>query len=137
MPPVLPENFDDVWKKAENQTNWNLIALRLPITREEAIFTIDEGIYWNKFGRSTLTVNTKTTEVSKWETYGEQNAGRQLRSWVRFTHTGETGGLVGQLIGFLACIGGAFLVWTGIALALKRLSNWRSKKSLNPIEAEI
>lgn len=126
---VLPENINEVWTKAETHTNWKSINLRLPITKDAAVFTIDEGKYWNMFGRSSLTIDAKTAEISKWESYGEQNAGRQLRSWVRFTHTGETGGIVGQIIGFLACIGGAFLVYTGISLALRRFSNWRTQKS--------
>ena len=88
----------------------NQFLCGLPIAKDTAVFTIDEGIYWNIFGRSTLTIDAKTAEIAKWETYGEQNSARQLRSWFRFTHTGETGGFVGQFIGFLACIGGAFLV---------------------------
>ncbi len=122
----LPTNFDEIWTKAEQQTAWKSMSIRFPIANNSATFTIDEGIYWNKFGRSSLTIDTNTGEVSKWERYGEQNKGRQLRSWVRFTHTGESAGFVGQLVGFLACIGGAFLVWTGISLALRRFQNWRT-----------
>jgi uncharacterized iron-regulated membrane protein len=129
QPFVLPENINEVWAKAENHIASKSISLRLPVAKDSAVFTIDEGKYWNMFGRSTLTIDTKTAEVSKWETYGEQNAGRQLRSWVRFTHTGETGGIVGQIIGFLACIGGAFLVYTGLSLALRRFGNWRTQKA--------
>ena len=127
QPFILPENLNEIWLRAENHTSWKTIALRLPIAKDSAVFTIDEGIYWNIFGRSTLTIEAKTAEVSKWESYGEQNSGRQLRSWIRFTHTGETGGIVGQFIGFLACIGGAFLVWTGFSLAWRRFSGWRTK----------
>lgn len=126
---VLPENLNEIFARAENHTNWKTISLRLPITNDSAVFTIDEGVYRNKFGRSTLTIDAKTSEVSKWESYGEQNAGRQLRSWARFTHTGETFGFVGQFVAFLACVGGAFLVWTGISLALRRFQNWRTKSS--------
>ncbi len=126
----LPENLNAIWAKAENHSaGWKSISLRLPIAKDAAIFTIDEGLYWNIFGRSTLTIDAKTVEVAKWESYGEQNSARQIRSWFRFTHTGETGGFVGQLVGFLACLGGAVLVWTGISLALRRFGNWRSKKS--------
>lgn len=125
--PELPENLNEIWAQAENYTDWNSISLRLPVSKDTAVFTIDEGKYWNKFGRSTLTVNPATGEVIKWESYGDQNLGRQLRSWVRFTHTGETFGFIGQLLACLACIGGAFLVWTGISLALRRFSNWRAK----------
>ena len=127
--PALPENLNAVWSKAENQSpGWKSISLRLPVTKDSAVFTIDEGKYWNRFGRSTLTIDAKTAETAKWETYGEQNSARQLRSWFRFTHTGETGGFIGQLIGFIACIIGAVLVWTGISLAIRRLWRWRAKK---------
>lgn len=130
QPLVLPENLNAVWAKAESQSpTWKSISLRLPIVKDAAVLTIDEGIYWNIFGRSTLTVDTKTAEVAKWESYGEQNSARQIRSWFRFTHTGETGGFVGQFIGFIACIGGAVLVWTGISLALRRFWRWKSKKT--------
>lgn len=128
-PPVLPENLNTVWAKAESQSpNWKSISLRLPIVKDAAVFTIDEGIYWNIFGRSTLTVDVKTAEVAKWEAYGEQNSARQIRSWFRFTHTGETGGFIGQLVGFIACIIGAVLVWTGVSLAIRRFWHWKSKK---------
>jgi uncharacterized iron-regulated membrane protein len=125
-PDVLPENLASLFQKAEDHGSWKTISLRLPV-KQEATFTIDEGIYWNRFGRSNLTVNVANAEITKWEPYGEQDSGRQLRSWVRFTHTGETGGLIGQMIGFIACIGGAFLVWTGFSLALGRFKNWRGR----------
>lgn len=127
QPAELPENLNEVWAKAENQTAWKSISLRLPASKDAVNFTIEEGRFWNKMGRSSLTLNPENGEVVKWESYAEQSAGRQLRSWVRFTHTGETGGIIGQFIAFLACIGGAFLVWTGIALALRRFYGWRAK----------
>ncbi len=130
QPLIFPENLNDILTKAENQTAWKAISLRLPITKDSAVLTIDEGIYWNRFGRSTLTIDVKTGETAKWEPYGEQNTARQLRSWARFTHTGESFGIIGQLIGFVACIGGAFLVYTGISLALRRFWNWRTKKQI-------
>ncbi|HEY0659283.1 MAG TPA: PepSY-associated TM helix domain-containing protein [Pyrinomonadaceae bacterium] len=131
---ILPENLNEIWAKAENQTSWKSISLRLPVTKDSAVFTIDEGIYWNIFARSTLTIDTRNAEIAKWESYGEQNSARQLRSWFRFTHTGETGGIVGQFIGFLACVGGAFLVWTGFSLVLRRFRAWlaKSKKDFEP-----
>jgi uncharacterized iron-regulated membrane protein len=123
----FPTDINAAWTAAETQSpTWRSISLRLPVEKDAAVFTIDEGIYWNIFGRSTLTASAATGAVSKWEPYGEQNSARQLRSWFRFTHTGETGGIVGQIIGFVACVGGAFLVWTGFSLALRRFRNWRA-----------
>ena len=125
---TLPENLETLWQRAEAHTAWKTIGLRLPVN-SEATFNIDEGIYWNKFGRSSLSIDTATGDVAKWEPYGDQNSGRRLRTWVRFTHTGETGGFIGQFIGFIACIGGAFLVWTGFSLALRRMQNWRRRSN--------
>jgi uncharacterized iron-regulated membrane protein len=134
--PSLPENLNQLWTRAEAQSeNWKSINMRLPITKD-AVFTIDEGKYWNKFGRSTLTLNTGNAEVAKWETYGEQNSARQLRSWFRFTHTGESFGIIGQLIGFIACLGGGVLVYTGFALSLRRFRNWLSKRKKVSVATE-
>ena len=133
----FPTAIDAAWDTAIAQSpTWKSISLRLPIEKGAAAFTIDEGIYWNIFGRSMLTVDAGSGAVTKWDPYGTRNAGQQLRTWFRFTHTGETGGMIGQLIGFVACVGGAFLVWTGFSLALRRLSNWR-KRRLNGVAAEI
>lgn len=119
----LPANINEIWQRAAAYAeNPKSVSLRLPVTKD-AVFTIDEGKYLNKFGRSTLTLNAENAEVVKWESYGDQNSARRLRSWFRFTHTGESFGLIGQFIGFLACIGGAFLVWTGFSLALRRFKN--------------
>jgi uncharacterized iron-regulated membrane protein len=132
---VWPEHLDAPWAVAETiSPGWRSISLRLPLGRDGAVFTIDEGKSWNSFGRSMLTVDPETAKVTKWEPYGEQNAGRRLRSWFRFTHTGETGGVLGQFVGFVPCIGGAFLVFTGISLAVRRFGRWR-KKLANPAEA--
>lgn len=133
---ILSDNLDSLWQTAEGRMDsWESISLRLPVGKD-AVFTIDEGKSWNIFGRSSLALDAKTAEVSKWEPYAEQNAGRQLRSWIRFTHTGETGGVAGQLVGFIACVGGAFLVWTGFSLAFRRFRNWLQRRASASAAAE-
>ncbi|MEO5857454.1 MAG: PepSY-associated TM helix domain-containing protein [Pyrinomonadaceae bacterium] len=125
---TIPQNINAVWVRAVQQSpSWKSISLRLP-ANESSVFTIDEGVYWNIFGRSTLTIDTADAQVRKWDPYGERNGAVQLRSWFRFTHTGETGGIVGQLIGLIACVGGAFLVWTGFSLAFRRFGNWLKRR---------
>lgn len=136
-PFTLPDSLNALWAKSESQTEgWKSISLRLPPAKD-AVFTIDEGRSLNIFGRSTLTLDAKTGEMAKWEPYAEQNSARQLRSWFRFTHTGESAGIVGQLVGFIACVGGAFLVWTGFSLALRRLRNWLTKRSVNAAVSKV
>ncbi len=128
-PFTVPENINTLWSSAESQAaGWKSISLRLPITKD-AVFTIDEGKSLNIFARSTLTLDTASAEVAKWDQYENRNAAQQLRTWSRFTHTGESFGMLGQIIGFIACIGGAFLVYTGFALAFRRLVGWRRKCS--------
>ncbi len=133
QPFVIPENTNSLWALAESQSpSWKTISLRLPVTKD-AIFTIDEGKSLNIFARSALTVDAAAAAVTKWDPYEQRNAAVQIRSWFRFTHTGESFGIMGQFIGFVACIGGAFLVYTGFALAFRRLAGWLRKRSRNDL----
>jgi uncharacterized iron-regulated membrane protein len=43
---------------------------------------------------------------------------------MRFAHTGELGGVTGQIIAGMGCLGGVVLVCTGLSLAVRRLWNW-------------
>jgi uncharacterized iron-regulated membrane protein len=47
--------------------------------------------------------------------------GQQARTWLRFVHTGEQYGVIGQTIAGLASLAACFLVYTGLALAYRRL----------------
>jgi len=64
--------------------------------------------------------------VSEYEAY---NAGRKARTWLRFAHTGEVYGIVGQTVAGIASLGGVFLVYTGIALSLRRFAAWRRRRN--------
>jgi uncharacterized iron-regulated membrane protein len=100
-------------------------------------FTIDRGTGGQPDKRSTLILDRKTGDVVRWETFADQNLGRRLRSLARFTHTGEAFGLIGQTVAGLASFAGAMLVWTGTALAIRRLRAWiRNRERLIPIETE-
>jgi threonine/homoserine/homoserine lactone efflux protein len=47
---------------------------------------------------------------------------------MRFTHTGEAGGIPGETLAAIASLGGALLVWTGISMALHRLRSRNQRK---------
>ena len=105
--------------------------MRLP-TREggPVAFTITDGANWNAFVRSNLTLSSSSGDVVQWQPYEGNNLGQKVRGWLRFAHTGELGGLTGQIIAGVGCIGGVFLVCTGLSLAFRRLWNWSLWKRL-------
>jgi len=49
------------------------------------------------------------------------SAGQKARTWFRFAHTGEQYGIIGQTIAGLASLAACLLVYTGLALAWRRL----------------
>ncbi len=63
-----------------------------------------------------------------WETFGDLSRGRQVRSWLRFAHTGEVYGLAGQTVAGLVSAGGVALVYTGLALAWRRFRAWLGRR---------
>jgi len=50
---------------------------------------------------------------------------------LRFVHTGEYYGFVGQTIAGIACYAAVMLVWTGFALSLSRFISWQRAKHHN------
>jgi uncharacterized iron-regulated membrane protein len=79
---------------------------------------------WRTIGRK---LTRRNGEVERWEPYSTQSPGRRARTWLRFAHTGEIYGLTGQTGAGIVTGGGAVLVYTGIALALRRLFAWRKR----------
>jgi uncharacterized iron-regulated membrane protein len=121
------ENADALFARAEQQLpTWQTITMRLPEQSQASVsFTMSDARHWNAFARSQLTLNANTGDVVRWEPYAENSRGQKWRAWVRFGHTGELGGIVGQSLAGIASLGGVVLVWTGLALAFRRLVGWR------------
>lgn len=101
---------------------WRRITLDWPISAERgARFTIDQGNGGQPQKRHTLVLDAATGAVASWEPFDSQTPARQARSWVRFLHTGEALGIVGQTIAGLVSLTSLVMVWTGLALAYRRL----------------
>lgn len=124
------ENVEPLWVRAEQQVpGWQTITLRPPTSLQAPLsFAIDEGDGGQPQLRSTLTVDRRTGDIAQLETFADQSLGRRLRSLARFTHTGESLGAVGQTIAGVVSAGGAFMVWTGVALAWRRLAAWMRRR---------
>ncbi|MHA7631199.1 PepSY-associated TM helix domain-containing protein [Corallococcus sp. M7] len=87
---------------------------------QASAFTVREQERWPLFATNTVSLDPFTAQTLKTETYADFNSGRKLRTWLRFLHTGEALGWVGQLIAALASFGAVFLVYTGYALSWRR-----------------
>lgn len=136
--PLLLEGLDQRFATADRQiAGWRAMTIRLPqAAGQPYVFTIDEGYGGQPQKRGTLTINQASGAVEKWETFADQSAGRRLRSWFRFAHTGEYYGLTGQTIAGIVSAGGVVLVWTGVALAWRRFRAWTSRRPTTAASAQ-
>ena len=125
------KNLDELWAVALTQVNdWRSVSMRMPGASDGRVtFTIDKGNGGQPQHRAQLTLDRQSGGVVNWEPFSTFSRGRQIRSLLRFAHTGEVAGIAGQTIAGLVSAGGAFLVWTGLALSFRRLLAWRSKRA--------
>ena len=128
--PVTLAGLNELWARAEQQVpGWRTINLRLPASdRAPVVFAIDRGDGGQPHLRATLTLARQSGEVVTYESFSNLTLGRRIRNVMRFAHTGEVLGLPGQTVAGLVTLGSVVLVWTGIALALRRLRNWLRRR---------
>jgi uncharacterized iron-regulated membrane protein len=126
--------LDPLWSRAEQQVpGWRTINLRIPESqRAPAVFAIDRGDGGQPHLRSTLTLDRQSGAVESYEDFSTLTPGRQIRNVMRFAHTGEVLGIPGQTVAGLVSLGGVFLVWTGIALTLRRFVAWMRRRRQPP-----
>jgi uncharacterized iron-regulated membrane protein len=115
-PSAHPRTLESLLAKAETQfPGWRSISFRVPPPYAGFILlNMDRGNGGQPGKRAQLTLDRSTGTVLS------QEASRP-RTWNRFIHTGEAGGLAGQVVAAVASLGGTLLVWTGLSLALRRL----------------
>ena len=103
--------------------------MRLPKDANAPLaFSIDAGTGGEPQKRETLTLD-RSGQVTKLERFSDNTKGRRWRLWMRFAHTGEYYGLVGQTIAGLASLGACFLVYTGLALTWRRFQAWQARRA--------
>ncbi len=117
--------------KAQQQaSDWTILSLRVPSPRDPSVqFTVDTGTGAQPQKKGTLVLDRVSGDATRWEPFEAQSPGRQWRSWMRFVHTGEYYGLVGQTIAMVVTAGSVVLVWTGLALTWRRFVAWRRRSS--------
>ncbi|MGN6182819.1 MAG: PepSY-associated TM helix domain-containing protein [Thermoanaerobaculia bacterium] len=129
-----PEQLDRIVSAAMSEANrvapqWQSISVRLPLSSKGPItVNVDEANGTRPDKRSQLMLDPKTAQFVEHKTYAQQEAGQKARAWLRWIHTGEAGGVIGQTVAMLASLAAAVLVYTGIALALRRFRGWIKRK---------
>jgi uncharacterized iron-regulated membrane protein len=116
-------SYDALLARAAAQGEWRTLTLNIPA--DAAATTVRIGIDQGNGGqphlRHNLTLETSTGAVDTWAPFSSQTTGQKARSWVRFLHTGEALGLTGQTVAGLVSFTSILMVWTGLALAWRRL----------------
>ena len=130
--------FDALLARAAAQGEWRTLTLNIPSDPEAATVRIgiDQGNGGQPYLRHNLTLDASTGAIAAWAPFSSQSTGQKARSWMRFLHTGEALGIVGQTIAGLVSFTSILMVWTGLALAYRRLLQplWRRRrrKSVTP-----
>ncbi len=123
-PPVSLVGLDAALTTAKSKVpGWQTISIKLPTTPEApAVFAINESHRGRPDLRSQLCIHLPTGKETAWEDFSTHNTGRKARIWIRWIHTGEAGGWLGQTLAGISAIGAMILVWTGFALAWRRFT---------------
>lgn len=133
------DSLNSAWVRAEQQvSDWRSISMQLPNSASAPLtFNIDRGNGGQPQKRAQLVLDRATGNVVRWEPFSTYTRGRQLRSILRFAHTGEVLGIPGQTIAALVSTSGAFLVITGLALAIRRLRGWLGRRRAIPAASSV
>ena len=128
----------DTWvaRGQERVPDWRTITIRNAPTKTLGV-VVDAGTGGQPQKRGTLTVDRLTGAEVRWEPFGNFNLGYKIRILARVFHTGEVGGAAVQAFAGLVSLGGAFLVYTGIALSLRRYAAWRRRKARSKTQAAV
>jgi uncharacterized iron-regulated membrane protein len=145
--PVIAQNgtaidrlgYDALLARAAAHGEWRTLTLNIPADPDAPTVRIgiDEGNGGQPYLRHTLTLDASTGGVEAWAPFSSQTTGQKARSWVRFLHTGEALGIIGQTVAGLVSFTSILMVWTGFALAYRRLLQplWRRRTATTTPEA--
>ncbi len=122
---------------ASDQPDWTSLSLRLPTRGTTASVTVKSPHDWPRTASTTLSIDATAglgaRAITERSTFADQSTGRQLRSWMRFLHTGQALGWLGQLVAGLGCVAGCFLCYTGFALSYRRFFGRKRVPAETPV----
>lgn len=123
IPVSNPAPVDALLATAATHTDdWRTIRLLVPDTGARQVeIEVDRGNGRQPQLRETLVFDSSSGEIAAIRGLSDRSPGAQARSWIRFLHTGEIFGVVGQTIAGVVSLNSLFMVWTGFTLAWRRL----------------
>lgn len=108
--------------RAHEAADWHSIKLRTnAVPAASTTFVIDRSIGRRPDLAYELTLDSGDASVVEVKRNDDKTPGAKARTFVRFLHTGEVFGFLGQTLAGLASLAGCLLAYTGIALAWRRL----------------
>ncbi len=121
LAPTLP--LETLFERAAEQVaGWQTMTLTLPQAASSGVrIAIDAGNGGQPQRRHNLTLDARSGEVTDYAPFSSQSTGQRARTMIRFLHTGEALGVLGQTIAGLVSLTSLVMVWTGLALAYRRL----------------
>lgn len=115
---------------ASEVPGWTSMELELP--RDGAapwVISVDTGNGRQPQWQESLTLSRSTLAVEGRRGWSDAGRSRQVRTLVRFGHTGEMFGWPGMILAAMASVAGALLAYTGLALSIRRFSRWVRRRS--------
>lgn len=108
---------------ANHDSNWNTLTLKLPRKEGSAEVTIelDSGNGYQKSAQTLLVFDQENGALTQTRNTETGTAGQRARYYMRFVHTGQVYGVFGQTIAGLVSLATIFMIYTGLALAYRRL----------------
>lgn len=118
-----PKTLDDLLQRVmEKTSSWNSIALILPAPESRTVsFEVDAGSGRQPHKRHSVFLDVLSGEVVATSSFSDRPPAQKAIAWNRYLHTGESFGVVGQTIAGLVSLASLIMVWTGLALAWRRL----------------
>lgn len=96
------------------------------------IYNVDNGNGGEPQKRVSVLIDSLNGELVEEIKFEQKSTYSKLRSYIRFGHTGEVFGIVGQTIAGIASLLACLLVYTGAMLSWRRWKNSRKVKQAEP-----
>lgn len=126
---LKPLSTEELFVKVNKANpNWNTLSFLVANKALSLqVFDVDMGSGGEPQKKKSVYVDTLSGEFVAEKTFDDYSTYRKIRNYIRFLHTGEVYGLIGQTIAGIASLLACLLVYTGLMMSLRRWKNSRAK----------